>query len=449
MNKLNKIFYIFLLTLVINIFSINLTYASPSTWAQTEVDGAIKLGLVPTNLQSNYQTNIKRSEFCSLAVKMFEAYSKKSMDQILKDNKVNDYNNPFKEKNLSNDVISCYKLGIVSGDDLGYFRPNDNITRQESAKILYMLAHIFGTLEEKSLIDFEDRDKIQNWAIPYVDYVVLTSIMNGVKDGTHIYFQPKAGYTREMAILTIYRLFNNVAIYDKELIGDINTFTLDNAEGLSSTLKLYNYEYKDLSLEKYNSVNVKISSNDYEFKLEITDYKDRTATLNVLGKYASLSSIELDGDPKENELMLKYYDKQDKEYVKLLKYQGDHFDELLTLINIEYFGNEIKADGNGRVYGVFHTFNDGTVNGYYDIRQDYKVERIINESIEGKAVIKQEMQGAIVIFNGRENIVDKDFKNKYKLNIGDSVTIKNLYKEKNLVSIVTETGDEMRVFVTK
>ena len=42
-------------------------------------------------------------------------------------------------------------LGLVSGDDQGYFHPKENATRQEAAKIIYMLlrAYVCGEITLK------------------------------------------------------------------------------------------------------------------------------------------------------------------------------------------------------------------------------------------------------------------------------------------------------------
>lgn len=440
-----------LFLILIFIFQLNITsYAAnvPSSWAQAEVNEAISEGLVPDNLKSNYQSNISRQEFCQLVIKMFEAYSKKDIDEIMKDNNVNEYNNPFKEQNLSKEIIACYKLGIVNGDDTGYFRPYDNINRQEAAKILTVLTNIFGKLEDEELIDFEDKKDIQKWATEYVDFVVLKGIMNGVKAGTHIYFKPKSGYTKEQAILTINRLYKNVTKINKELVYNVENFITNKMEGLNSNLKIYNFEF-DKGDEKYNNVDVSITSNDYEFKIVMSDVNKRTAEINVIGKYIMLATCELDGNVDESEIYLKYADRYEKEYVKILKYEGDHFDTLLTLASIEYFGNEVKGDGNGKVFGIFHTLTDGTINGYYDINEVYTIERVLNKNASLETTVKENMIGAVIILNDKEVVLTNELRNELHLNIGDKVTVKDLYKYKNYVTVITDAGKEIKVAVTK
>ena len=44
------------------------TIAVPDSWAAEEVEAAVRLGLVPEDMQKNYGADITRAEFCRLAV---------------------------------------------------------------------------------------------------------------------------------------------------------------------------------------------------------------------------------------------------------------------------------------------------------------------------------------------------------------------------------------------
>ena len=44
------------------------TIAVPDSWAKEEVAAAVRLGLVPEDMQNNYGADITRAEFCRLAV---------------------------------------------------------------------------------------------------------------------------------------------------------------------------------------------------------------------------------------------------------------------------------------------------------------------------------------------------------------------------------------------
>ena len=441
-EKAIKSLFIMLISLNLIITISNKAFASPSNWANQTVNEAIAVNLVPLELQKNYQKMITREAFCKLALKMFEAYSSSDIDVLLANNNVSVNEKPFTDTN-SKYILAAYKFGIVNGMPDGTFKPNKNITREEAAKILTVLTDIFGKLEEKKLIDFEDKTSIGKWAQEYVDYVVLTEIMNGVKDGEKVYFMPKSNYTIEQAIVTIKRLYDKIIDFDKDLIGDIETFITNMLEGMTNSLKLYSYNY-DASRTHLNYVDVTVTENEYEFKIKIGN-----AEINIIGKYDTLAAIELDGNALENELYLKYYDTNGKEYIKILKYQGEHFDTLLTLVNIEYFGEVIKADGNGKIFGVFQTFSDGTINGYYDINRDYAFERVINKNINGKTLIKKDMTGAKVIHQNRETRLTKELVESLKLEVGNEVIVRDIYLDRKYVTIITSNGVEIRVTVEK
>ncbi|NLM09912.1 MAG: S-layer homology domain-containing protein, partial [Clostridiaceae bacterium] len=78
MLRLKKIVVFVILVSIFMFTSVNaLAHVSnenqdkPSHWAEQEVDDAIEKGLVPEELQSNYQSNIKRYQYVLLALRVF------------------------------------------------------------------------------------------------------------------------------------------------------------------------------------------------------------------------------------------------------------------------------------------------------------------------------------------------------------------------------------------
>lgn len=88
------------------------------------------------------------------------------------------------------------QAGIVSGYNDGTFRPNQNITREELATILYNDAgkpHVFGS------VNFLDASSISSWAKTPMTWAVKHSIISGVsKDGKR-YLEPHGSVTRAQA----------------------------------------------------------------------------------------------------------------------------------------------------------------------------------------------------------------------------------------------------------
>lgn len=186
---------------------------NPSSWAINEVTKAIDMNIIPTYLQNNYTQGITRKEFASLIV----ASLKKDMGSILfimdLDNSIKYDDNIFSDT-VDPDVIMASMLNIVSGKGNGKFAPDDLITREEAAVMLYRTAkkmrYYDGWNIKKS--SFSDQNQIANWAKEAVDFVSSAidnvsknHIMGGVGNNA---FNPNGIYTREQAFITFGRLFN-------------------------------------------------------------------------------------------------------------------------------------------------------------------------------------------------------------------------------------------------
>lgn len=91
------------------------------------------------------------------------------------------------------------KAGIVGGYDDGSFRPENNITREQFAKVV---SNFMG-YTEKAKLNFSDVDPKGNLT-PYVAMCVKAGVINGYTDGT---FKPKANITREAAATMLCRAF--------------------------------------------------------------------------------------------------------------------------------------------------------------------------------------------------------------------------------------------------
>lgn len=87
-------------------------------------------------------------------------------------------------------------FGIVNGYDDNTFRPNNEITRAEFAKIIVAMTNSY--MDVSSSNSFQDT--IDHWAKDYIDISKELGIINGVTDTT---FAPDANVTYEQAIKMI------------------------------------------------------------------------------------------------------------------------------------------------------------------------------------------------------------------------------------------------------
>lgn len=174
----------------------------PSKWAEEDINAAISNGIVPATLQSRYMFNITRSEMCDLLVGAFECLLGHPIEDIPAQSPYWDTYNP--------NVVLMSELGIVSGYGNGKFGPHDDITREQAAIILKNFIEF--VLEENDPVNgvstnFSDMNTVANWAKDSVNYVTSRKGFgyNIMGSSGNNRFAPKDGYTREQAIITVFR----------------------------------------------------------------------------------------------------------------------------------------------------------------------------------------------------------------------------------------------------
>jgi len=180
----------------------------PSEWAKADIEGAIKLKLVPEKIQNNYRKNITREEFSESVVKLYEAL--KGEEYIV------DVKSPFTDTD-NQQVIKANSLGIVNGIGDGKFAPDDFITRQDINVMIYRTLKAAKPQYDYSNISnhiFADHNAISPWAKEAVAYLYGIEVTNGVGENL---FNPWDYTSREQAISLIKRTYDK-AMASKETI---------------------------------------------------------------------------------------------------------------------------------------------------------------------------------------------------------------------------------------
>lgn len=240
----------------------------PSPWAQNAVEVAIYWGLIPAELQCEYQKDMTRAEFAKMAIyflslqysyptfwadgvsddattKDFVCYLlEESLDETQEDD-IPRYQEtafledvpeklreevekggwrellaamtPFAESSdpdRADDfffIHAAYVLGIVNGRDDGTFGPDDPITRREAAAMLDRVYQVYASapLNKARLTQYIDKDEIGFWAETSVARMVKYEIMTGTAEDA---FSPRSHYTREQCFATFYRLRHNTPV---------------------------------------------------------------------------------------------------------------------------------------------------------------------------------------------------------------------------------------------
>lgn len=126
-------------------------------------------------------------------------------------------------------IMQIYDMGLINGyveDDRTIFKPDNNITRAEFAKMLasYLALDLNGYTAYGT--EFSDADAIAEWSSSYIKALSTEGYMNGKSnpDGT-ITFDPNAFITREEAMHVFSKLltsdsFAELEFSDSDLVHD-------------------------------------------------------------------------------------------------------------------------------------------------------------------------------------------------------------------------------------
>lgn len=184
------------------------TSAEVDAWALKEVTSAVNDGLVPNELQNMYKENITREDFAHMVCAVLEKTMGKPIDEIVlektgkdMDSFINEY--PFNDA-FDKTIIGPYALNLIYGVGNGKFMPNENITRQDAAVMLTRLAKFFSKADKaEAVLALADFEYVAEYAKESTKFVQSLGIMYGTGQDR---FSPLGYYTRQQAILTIYRL---------------------------------------------------------------------------------------------------------------------------------------------------------------------------------------------------------------------------------------------------
>lgn len=164
-----------------------------SSWAYSEINEAIKDGIILGFKDINYQRELTRQELCYLAVGLYE---KLTQEQILADH------NPFSDTQNSY-ILKANKLGILATFDT-FIRPNEKVYRKE------VITMFMKTVEKAKSILENDSDNM-NKELYIEDDEVSFCINKGILKGgeEHIKLNDKASLEQAIIIAKrFYRTYN-------------------------------------------------------------------------------------------------------------------------------------------------------------------------------------------------------------------------------------------------
>jgi len=173
-------------------------FMSASSWAIPELEAAEQLGLFTDKVKRNLKQDITREEFCSIAVKLYEALTGSQAAPSL--------SNPFQDTSDA-DVLKAYELGVVNGITANTFAPDKKITRQE---ICVMIVRALKAADPDLNVavsgvgPFTDESQIASWAIQEVRFSSHNNIMKGVGENR---IDPLSNTSREQGVILIKRTY--------------------------------------------------------------------------------------------------------------------------------------------------------------------------------------------------------------------------------------------------
>jgi hypothetical protein len=140
---------------------------------------------------------ITREEFCEVVVKMLEKLTGENL--TFSENPFSDTTNP--------EILKAYESGVVKGVGGGKFAPDNLVTRQEIAVMMFRAVQVYnpdGDFNASDVARFDDEASIATWAINEVRFMYKAQILKGT-GGLSV--EPLANTTREQALLLIVRTY--------------------------------------------------------------------------------------------------------------------------------------------------------------------------------------------------------------------------------------------------
>ena len=349
---------------------------TPSAWAQKSVDAARAAGLVPSQVDSAFDTPITREDFCSLAAAVYRAWDRENVLQTASTGKVS-----FTDTDNA-DVLLCASAGVVNGVGNGKFAPQKNITRQEAASMLYRLGalnkNVKNDVNDRLPHVFADGGKIRSWARSDINWVYRQGIMNGTGSN---HFTPDGAYTREQSIAT--------------------------------TLRLYDTKYAEVPSKTAAKYTVVVDSDDgFNVQMHLEDAKGNKLLTNYKKYNGEFTAITVFGE------WVYLYREDSREYTVYNMKTGETLENYaLATVDGEQVGWAIPMNIDSITYGKdYMIFTDGTkATQTYDHLTNFK---------DGKAVVRVDSKTIRAIDTAGKTVWSMNFALDHKKmylsdNIGD------------------------------
>ena len=258
-------------------------YANPNLndisehWAKKEINQFISSGYVNGYEDGTFRpdNSITRAEFVKLVNKYFGFNNKE--DIKFSDINTNDW--------YYNDICIASKAGYINGYEDKTFKPNKTITREEVSKILVSIKNQQDVNYDK-LNKYPDKNKVSNWAKPYVEGAIEQEYLKGNDLG---FLNPTNNITRAESITILSRVAKEKPETKDETKNEAPVITakkdliLEVGQKFDTSMLNINVsdkEDKNLDVKYEGKVNSDLAG-DYTITITATDSKGLTTTKKV------------------------------------------------------------------------------------------------------------------------------------------------------------------------
>lgn len=175
----------------------------PTDWTAPSVERAIENGLLSGYTDNTIKPNnkIRRAEMATIVARCFQSTAKTDLSK---------FGDVTEGQWFYDAFAKAVAMGAFGGDNLGNLNPENNITFQETFKVIGSIFGLIANVDRNNprndidaldytvLDKFKDANEVADWAKPYV----ASMVANGYWEGIDGYLYPRQHITRaQFAVL--------------------------------------------------------------------------------------------------------------------------------------------------------------------------------------------------------------------------------------------------------
>ncbi len=321
-----------------------------SKWAVSHIKSAIEKGLIDNYEDLKYKDTISRKEICKLAVKLYEKLDGSTTSANVA---------PFTDVNdLSIDL--AYELGIMNGLSDTLFGPDEKVTREQAAVILFRTMKVINSELEKYTNNkkIKSIDEILVSKSAYVASAYMAE--RGIISISDNKFNPQKQLTVEEAIILINRIYDSNFKSERYVsnkpdntefvdgIVDINGLAMydNNRQMYISDYNFFDTTYIRTEAERKNKLNALYDSSSFynDYIAYLKDIKEKTKDLN---EFVNIIDIGVTEQGRKNyALVLGNMNSKIKVMINSTHHQVEYVNTILNLEQIEDIVNKYRLNQN-------------------------------------------------------------------------------------------------------